>query len=178
MNLAIEDIVLRRPEQEDVDALYHFKNDPEVAGLLGGFSLGYAKADLSSWVEYHRTKANEALWVIADSDSNACLGHVGLYDIDHRVALAEFAIMLGDKSVWGRGLGKRITHAVVQYGFEWLNLNRIELSALVSNERAIHIYHSIGFRSEGVRRQAQFKDGRYLDIQLMAILRDEFAPKV
>lgn len=174
MNLTVETTVLRRPEPKDVDALYSYKNDPSVAGLLGGFSLGYAKADMTNWVEYHRTCTNEALWVIADGNDDRCLGHVGLYNIDHRVSAAEFAIMLGDKNSWGKGLGTTITREVVRYGFDWLKLNRIELSVLTTNPRAMHIYSSIGFNQEGVKRQAQYKNGQYLDVQLMAILRDEF----
>ncbi len=176
MNLEIDNVILRCPEPGDVDALYSFKNDPEVATLLGGFSKGYSKADLSNWVEYHRTCSNEQLWTIADSVDNRCLGHVGLYNIDHRIAVAEFAIMLGDKTTWGKGLGKKITYEVVQYGFQWLNLNRIELSVLAGNDRAKHIYSSIGFVTEGTKRQAQFKDGNYIDLHLMAVLRNEFSP--
>lgn len=173
MHHLVEGHLLRKPEPRDVEALYQQKNDPEVASLLGGFTTGYSREDLSRWVEYHRTRAGEALWVIAKADTDRAVGHVGLYEIDHRIRTAEFAIMLGDKSAWGKGLGRACTEFAVRYGFEQLNLNRVSLQVLATNTRARGLYESIGFVVEGTLRQAQFKDGAYVDVILMSILRSE-----
>jgi RimJ/RimL family protein N-acetyltransferase len=174
MNHLLGSVSLRKLEPRDIEALYTFKNDPEVATLLGGFSTGYAERDLAEWLEYHRKRADEVLWTIASADTDECLGHVGLYRIDHRVRSAEFAIMLGHKPSWGQGLGKRVSAFVIDYGFDWLNLNRLELEVLASNKRAIALYEALGFRREGVKRQAQFKAGGYVDVILMAVLREEW----
>ncbi|MEZ4223852.1 MAG: GNAT family protein [Polyangiaceae bacterium] len=174
MNFSLEGALLRRPEPKDVDALYAQKNDPEVANALGGFSMGYARADISEWVERHRRMGGELIWVIAATSDDTCLGHVGLYNIDHRIRKAEFAIMLGAKERQGQGLGKRVTRFVLDYAFDNLNLNRVELSLLASNARAKRLYDSLGFVQEGVQRQAQFKNGEYLDVILMSLLRDEW----
>lgn len=175
VNFQIDDLVLRRPEPQDAEALYRQKNDPEVANLLGGFSLGQSRADIVDWIERHRRMPNEALWVIAQAKDDQCLGHVGLYQIDHRVRSAEFAIMVGESSAQGKGIGKKVTRFVVRYGFEMLNLNRIQLSFLATNARARALYESLGFQHEGVQRQAQYKQGAYVDVVLMSLLRDEWA---
>jgi len=177
MRIVLGDVFLRRPEPRDADALVAQKNDPEVALQLGGFSRGYSHADVVEWVERHRKAADEALWVIAEAANDRCLGHVGLYRIDHRVRSAEFAIMIGDRQVQGRGLGKLVTRAVLAYGFEMLNLNRIDLNFLATNVRARHLYEGLGFKHEGTLRQAQFKSGKYVDVEVMSILRDEFQPR-
>lgn len=171
--IALGEVVLRRPEMEDVEALYHQKNDPAVASLLGGFSTGYSREDLRRWVEAHRTRADEVLWVIASAEDGRCLGHVGLYQIDHRIRSAEFAIMLGDRAAQGRGLGRLCTRFMVEYGFRELNLNRISLQVLATNERALGLYRSLGFREEGRLREAQYKGGTYIDVVMMGILRSE-----
>jgi RimJ/RimL family protein N-acetyltransferase len=174
MNHFLDDVVLRRPETKDLEALYRQKNDPEVAEQLGGFSRGYSRADIVDWLERHRRASDEVLWAIADAQDDACLGHAGLYRIDHRVRSAEFAIMIGERAAQGRGLGKKITQFALRYGFEDLNLHRIELSFLSSNDRARRLYEGVGFKEEGVLRAAQYKAGRYLDVVLMSILRNEF----
>ncbi len=175
MNYQLGSFLLRRPEPEDLKALYQQKNDPQIASLLGGFSVGYAMADLEEWLEYHRKTTNEALWVVVDAEnSNECVGHVGLYNIDFRIGMAEFAILLGNPRVWGKGLGKACTNFALQYGFNELNLNRIYLSVLATNERAIMLYHSLRFAEEGRLRQAQYKNGHYVDVLLMSILREEY----
>ena len=176
MNYILGDYILRRPELTDLEAFYVQKNDPEIATLLGGFTLGYAMADLRDWLEYHRKRNDEVIWAIVEKAREKCVGHVGLYQIDHRIRDAEFAIMLGDRTVWGRGLGKACTRLTIDYGFRELNLNRIHLSVLATNERAIHLYHSLGFQDEGRLRQAQFKKGQYIDVVLMSMLRSEYEP--
>ena len=155
MHYTIAGYLLRKPEPGDVEALYAQKNDPEIGTLLGGFTTGYARKDLEGWVEFHRTHRAEVLWVIADADTDAPVGHVGLYEIDHRIRTAEFAIMLGQKSVWGKGLGRACAEFAVRYGFEQLNLNRVSLQVVANNERAHGLYSSIGFVEEGRLRQAQ-----------------------
>lgn len=176
MNHTIEGCVLRRPEPRDVPVLYQQKNDPAVAPFLGGFSTGYSEADLADWLDLHRKRRDEVLWVIARADNDVCLGHVGLYQIDYRIRSAEFAIMLGDRSTWGKGLGTACTRFAVDYGFGQLNLNRIHLSVLSSNERAVALYERIGFQREGALRQAQYKGGQYLDLIVMSLLRSEYEP--
>ena len=174
MNLRVGTVVLRKPEPGDIGPLYAQKNDPDVAGLLEGFALGYARQDLAEWIETHRRRKDEVVWVIADAQSDLCLGHVGLYRIDHRVRSAELAIMLGAKDRWNQGLGTEVCRSVVAHGFRMLNLNRIEIRVLENNARARHLYGKLGFHQEGTLRQAQFKAGRHLDVVVMSLLRAEY----
>lgn len=168
------DVMLRRPEPKDLDALYVQKNDPELGALLGGFHRGYSRADLQAWLEAHRTARDEVLWAIADPRSDACLGHVGLYKIDHRVGTAEFAILLGARPWWGKGVGKACTAFAVSYAFAQLNLRRVYLEVLATNDRAAALYRKLGFKDEGRLRQHQFKNGSYVDVLLMGLMRDEW----
>ncbi len=169
-----DNYILRKPEPKDIEALYVQKNNAEVVSLLGGFNNGYTRQDLANWVDFHRGCKDEILWIIAEKQTDACVGHVGLYKIDHRVRCADFAIMIGDKSAWGEGLGTDCTKFALDYGFNELNLNRITLTVLQTNPRAISLYRKIGFKDEGVLRQAMYKGGRYIDLILMGILRNEY----
>ncbi len=174
MNHRLDNCVLRCPELRDVPSLYAFKNDPEVAALLGGFNAGLTTTDIVEWIEHHHKRNDEIVWIIADKERDGCIGHVGLYHIDYRVRSAEFAIMIGAKDWWGRGLGRSVTRYMVKWGFTELNLNRVSLSLLATNERAHRLYKSIGFVEEGHLREAQFKNNAYVDLILMSILRKEF----
>ena len=172
--IEVGEVVLRALEPQDADSLYLFRNDWSVIQSLGGFSAGYSRANLVDWIRRHSNRADEVLWTIAVPATNECIGHVGLYQIDNRVRKAEFAIVIGDRRWWGRGLGKRITEAVVAWGFSQLNLHKITLGVLTHNTRAVHIYEALGFRSEGVLHDEQFRDGKYLDLMLMAIFEAEW----
>ena len=169
------DAVLLRPlEPADLEALHQQKNDLEIANMLVGFSSGYTMADLRDWLEHHRKRQDEVLWAIVDRESQRCLGHVGLYQIDLRARVAEFGIIVGDKSSWNRGIGRTSTRLAVEFAFRELNLNRVQLRVLATNERAIRLYGSMRFREEGRLREAQFKDGRYVDVIVMGVLRSEY----
>ena len=55
-----------------------------------------------------------------------------------------------------------------------MNLNRIELSVLKNNLRAINFYKKIGFKEEGINRQAIYKNGEFVDVIIMGILKEDF----
>ncbi len=166
--------IIRPFELDDVDSLYLQKNNYEIAALLGGFSTGYSRSDLSEWIEFHRKKSDELLWAIADKKNNVCVGHVGFYKIDYRVGSAEIAVMIGQSGLWGKGLGRRCIEFMIGFGFNELNFNRIYLSVLSTNQRAIQLYRQTGFVDEGVLRQAQYKNSHYIDLVLMGLLREEY----
>jgi RimJ/RimL family protein N-acetyltransferase len=162
---------LRKPEHTDVDALHRFKNDHSVAALLVGTSTGRLRANQQHWVEAHGNANDWALWSIADSDDRV-IGDVGLYNIHAVHRSAEFGIVV-DRSTWGKGIGTRVMRAMVDYGFDELKLQRIELHVLADNERAIAVYRKLGFREEGRLRRAVFKGARLHDVLVMAVLSDE-----
>lgn len=166
-------IGLRKFEPRDIPALYAFRNDREVTSGLGGFSTGYTVSDLERWIDHHNSRADEVMYAIVDSDDEV-LGHVGLYRVDSRVRKAGFGILIGRTESQGRGVGRAVSQWMIDFGFQELNLNKISLSVLSSNERAFHLYKSLGFVEEGVQRQDQYRNGVYLDVVMMSILRSEW----
>lgn len=174
MNIELGDIVLRQPEERDAPLLYRYRNDREVVESLGGFSRGFSLAEVEDWIKRHRAAKNEVLWVIASGDTDECIGHVGIYDIDHRVRSGEFGILIGDKARWGKGIGRTATLAAMRYAFEELNLHRLHLTALRSNKKAIGLYERLGFQHEGLLREAQFRAGAYADVVIMSMLESEW----
>jgi RimJ/RimL family protein N-acetyltransferase len=66
---------------------------------------------------------------------------------------------------------------MLQHAFGDLNIHRVYLSVLADNARAIRLYERIGFRHEGVQREAVFKCGRYIDLLTMAALASDQAAR-
>ncbi len=82
--------------------------------------------------------------------------------------------MIGDKNNRGKGIGYFAVTEMINHAFLNLNLHRIELDVLASNIAAQKLYEKCGFVKEGTRRQAVFKQGKYIDMYVYAILREEF----
>ena len=164
---------MRPPESRDVDDLLPIKNDPEIAALLVGTTRPWSRASLQNWVEHHRTARDEAFFVIADP-ADRPVGYAALYRIDRAAGNAEFGILLGDKLVWGKGIGSRVTRFMVEYGFDVLDLRRVFLEVLETNARAKRVYDKLGFTVEGRLRQHQVKDGQPVDVFVMGLLRTDY----
>jgi RimJ/RimL family protein N-acetyltransferase len=62
------------------------------------------------------------------------------------------------------------------YGFNTLNLDRIELRVIDNNIRAKEIYKRLGFAEEGRLRRAAFVNGKPVDVMIMGLLREDFRP--
>ena len=63
---------------------------------------------------------------------------------------------------------------LVEYGFNILNLNRIELEVYDFNIQAIKSYKKVGFLEEGQKRQATYINGEYHGVIIMSILKEEW----
>lgn len=102
------------------------------------------------------------------------IGNFTLKDHDWRNRSAVVGISIGESEHWGQGYGTEAMQIGLRYGFWELNLHRIELEVLRTNERAIHSYEKVGFQREAIRRQALFRGGAYQDFVVMGILRKEW----
>ena len=73
-----------------------------------------------------------------------------------------------------RGLGRRILRELIRIGFRELGAHRLFLDVYEDNARARHLYKSLGFRYEGVMREAAQRDGAWCNLHLMSILESEY----
>lgn len=175
-----ERIRFRAIDRDDLPTFVKWINDPEVRQ---GIYLPFSMADEEDWFDRMRAlpadEHNLAIEVCEPAegegkDSWKMIGSCGFFKLDGRNRSSEFGIMIGDKSYWNKGLGTEAVHLLVQHGFNTLNLNRIYLRVFENNPRAIRAYEKAGFTHEGRLRQAEFKDGKYIDLLVMSILEDEF----
>ena len=90
------------------------------------------------------------------------------------LVVATLGIVIGEKEYWGKGYGTEAVKTMLRYAFHELGLNRVELETYSFNPRAQRCYERAGFRREGVRRGALYRDGKFHDIIIMGILREEF----
>jgi diamine N-acetyltransferase len=176
-----EHIRFRGVEREDLPTFVRWLNDPDVIqGIL--FRSPISQADEENWFERMiKRPPDEHVFGIEAKESGAAgvetwklIGTFAFDHIDWRNRSAEFGIMIGDKTYWNQGYGTEAVRLLAQHGLKTLNLNRIFLHVFENNPRAIRAYEKAGFVHEGRERQAEFKDGRYIDVLRMSMLKDEF----
>jgi len=87
--------------------------------------------------------------------------------------MAWLAIGLGPDH-WDQGYGQEAMRLLLAFGFQELNLYRVQLTVFSYNPRAIRVYEKLGFQREGVFRQALHRDGQRHDMLLYGLLRPEW----
>jgi RimJ/RimL family protein N-acetyltransferase len=166
-------VYLRPLEKEDAATVQVWVNDPEVTRHL----LVYRPMSLLAEEEFiaNRSRDEHGIGVmIVARESDRPVGATGLHAIDARHRTARFGILIGEKDCWGRGYGTEATRLMVDLAFATLNLNRVALEVVASHDRACRCYERVGFRREGLLRQGYFGEGRYWDLIVMGLLREEW----
>jgi RimJ/RimL family protein N-acetyltransferase len=102
------------------------------------------------------------------------IGSVGFHYVNPENRKATLGIVIGDKRFWSKGYGTDIMRTMLRFGFEEMNLRRIDLSVDADNARAIACYRKCGFVEEGRLREHRYARGAYSDQLWMGILREEF----
>ena len=102
------------------------------------------------------------------------IGTIGLENINHINRTATLGIFIGDKEHRSNGYGTEAIRLILDYGFNYMNLNNIKLDVMEFNERAQKCYKKCGFKEYGRRRKSNFTNGKYYDVVQMDILAEEF----
>lgn len=165
-------VMLRPLEESDLEKIAAWRNNPEVAATL--VNVHESLDMVRDWYERIKTSRRERNFIIIDKESGKAIGHAGLAQLNFVNRNAELFIIIGEPAFWGRGYGRDVVRALLSYGFQELNLARIYLDTVAFNERALRCYKACGFVEEGRLRKARFKQGRYHDVILMSILREEW----
>jgi RimJ/RimL family protein N-acetyltransferase len=128
----------------------------------------------AEWYERASKSTDGYTFGICTLDENILIGNCSLFEISQKNRVATFGIFVGNKEYWGKGYGSDATRIMLRFAFDELNLNRVQLEVYAFNQRAIRAYEKVGFVHEGTRRAALFREGRYHDIHMMAILSEEW----
>jgi RimJ/RimL family protein N-acetyltransferase len=171
-----ERVFLRPAERSDIPLFVSWLNDAQTTSFLN-MRAPMSQAMEEKWFEgmLERQGKDGFHFVICLIEDGRPIGTMGLFGIDYVNGHGGIGISIGDKELWGKGLGTDAMFALLDFGFGMLRLERLWLEVYDFNTRARRSYDKCGFTLEGVERHAVYKQGRYLDVQLMSILADEWA---
>ncbi|MFE4577921.1 GNAT family N-acetyltransferase [Streptomyces chartreusis] len=169
-----ERTVLRPFTEADAAVMAEIIEDPEVVRFTGEASEEFSLERLRSWYGSRSAQNDRLDLAVTDRATGELVGEVVLYEWDATARSCTFRTLVGPRGR-GRGIGTEATRLIVSHGFEQLGLHRIQLEAYGHNPRALRVYEKVGFVVEGVRREADFRDGQWLDWVMMAVLDHEWA---
>ena len=106
--------------------------------------------------------------------NDIAIGRVGIYHIDAYNKIGSIGYWLG-KDFSGQGLITKVCSILIDYAFEKMNLNRIEIKCGTKNNKSKAIAERLQFTQEGIIRQGEFVNNSFIDLYLFSMLKHEWA---
>lgn len=155
---------------EDAEIYVKWLNNFRVTDGLGTSNSVISLESEKEWISQNSSKYQFAIVRLED---DKLIGNCGLQEIDHLRQCAVVGLFMGEEENRNKGYGQEVLNLLIDYGFNYLNLNNIMLRVFSFNERAISCYKKVGFKEIGRRRQSYYLNCKYYDEVYMDILREE-----
>ena len=136
------------------------------------YPLGEAQRYISRMQNECKAGSSVTFVIEKKVDKGFC-GLIEVRDIDREHSQGELSFWL-DIKAWGHGYMSEVIHAIVRYGFEVLNLNRLYAYHMQRNPATGRVLEKNGFKQEGLLRQRVQKWGQYEDVAILAILKQDW----
>ena len=170
-----ERIDLRPLVEADADGPYvSWFNDAETCRGNSHHVRPYSAADARAYIARVAAAPDQLVLAIERREDGRHIGNIALQAINPVYRTAELSIMVGERDAWGQGYASEAARLLCDHGFRALNLNRIGCGTFAANAGMRRVAERLGMREEGVRRQAAFKDGAYVDVVEYGVLRAEY----
>ncbi|SFM98493.1 Protein N-acetyltransferase, RimJ/RimL family [Formivibrio citricus] len=173
--LAADRLYLRPLESEDADGPYpSWLNDQEICSGNSHHVLPYSRDAARDYIRSLVAHRDQLTLAIVLREGQQHVGNIALQKWDRLGRSAEFAILLGERSCWGTGIGFEAAKLVLTHGFTAMNLHRIHCGTFADNAGMIALAKKLGMSEEGRRREAVFKDGQFVDVVEFGLLKNEY----
>lgn len=121
------------------------------------------------WISNQRKRVRNT--IIVAEINGVLIGFLNFYQDTRRRLIHQGEFGMGVNKEWrDQGIGKALLTALLTWAETEPLLEKLRLEVFATNERAIHLYTSLGFREEGqLMKQVKTDDGRYIDLLLMSL---------
>jgi len=162
---------LRPPKPEDAVPMVGWFEDLETTLFLGRRSPPTVEME-NEWLERTARDANSVVWVI-EVDGRA-VGTTGIREIDWKNGFGTTGTMIGDRSLWGKGIGRETMQLRARYAFTQLPLRKLKSSYFDGNTASGRAQAAAGYREVGRYRADRYVDGKWVDEVMTEVMREDW----
>ncbi|MBN1472356.1 MAG: UDP-4-amino-4,6-dideoxy-N-acetyl-beta-L-altrosamine N-acetyltransferase [Syntrophaceae bacterium] len=162
---------LRSIRAEDKGKIYGWRNLPDVAKYMYT-DHQITKEEHNHWFEQIINDKSRKYWIIVYDNEE--VGLVNLYDIDTQNERCSWAFYITNLNLRGKGVGSLVEYHTLNHVFGRLRYNKLCCEVLIFNQSVIKMHKSFGFQQEGLFRQHRIKNGQFVDVVALAILKSEW----
>ncbi len=169
-------VVLRPTEKQDLELLHTWENDAELMMYSRSMPLNFRSvAQLEAQFEERQKEERNFYLIIELVETGEPIGTARLEQRDWgNIKTGHLGTYIAKKELWGKGLGRQITVALLEMAFIQLNAGRCDAGSVEYNRRAHRTLMGCGFRKSGTYRKVHYVNGRKWDHFYFDLLRDEY----
>ena len=161
---------LRQITEADLEHIFKGLSHPEVIKYYG---VNYSSPEetweqLEWYAELERTHTG-IWWAITLSQTKEFCGAIGYNNrgTEHRKAEIGFWLL---PEYWKKGIVREAMEPVLEYGFQELNLHRIEAFVEEDNISSKKALQKMHFQQEGIMRDSEIKNGNFISVAVFSRL--------
>ena len=171
-------LILRGMRVSDAADMFAYAKDPAVTEFLTWYPHANAE-ETRQYLTYvgQRYRTGDFYdWAVVDQESGHMIGTCGFTSFNCPSDSAEVGYVL-NPAYQGRGLATEAVRRVIRFGFEELELHRIEAHFMEGNDASRRLMERVGMTFEGFARESMKIKGKYCTVGTCAVLRGELEKK-
>lgn len=161
-----EHVILRKMEIQDTDDIVRWRNDEKVRSRFIYQGLFTRESHLN-WIRTMCDTGKAAQMMIIDKETNKAIGSAFIRDIDRIHHKGEYGLFIGEEVSRGKGIGREVTHLMLEYGLGELGLHRIYSRVLEDNVISLRSALKGGLEQEGLAIDDVCIDGTYRNVVML-----------
>lgn len=173
--LETDRLILRKVTLNDVEDMFSYGSDEDVSKYVT-WETHQSLSDTKEFVEFilNQYKMGKiAPWGIEHKESGKFIGTIDFVWWEPKHKSAEIGYVIS-KEFWGKGLTTEAAKGLISFGFEKMDLVRIQARCFLENIGSKRVMEKTGMSLEGIIRRGMFAKGEHRDLRLYSILKEEF----
>jgi [ribosomal protein S5]-alanine N-acetyltransferase len=159
-------LLLRQFIESDLNNIYRGLSDPDVIKYYGVHykTLEETKKQIE-WFAQLEKDGTGIWWAICSPDNTNFYGAIGLYYLNRQLQTAEIGFWLMP-AFWGKGIITESAQLAIDYGFNQMQLKRIEAEVETENSLSKQVMKTLQFLHERTKKDCEIKNGRYISLDV------------
>jgi len=167
-------VALRKITKEDYENFFAIENVMESRLLMNdGIPFPPTDADHEKFLSEISSEKDDYMFGIELKDEKLFIGTIAVYSVNWKNGTCHVGASIGPE-YQGKGYGTDSMKVLVDFIFNYMNINKVKLQVFGYNKRAICSYEKCGFLLEGTLKEELFRFGKYHDIYVMGLLRRDW----
>ena len=172
--IKLNNIGIRAIESDDLKIIKEWRNDEDLRRYFREYR-DFSKGQIMEWYEGMIRSKDFEMFVIEDLSNNEVVGVTGLTYIDWVNRHCDVHFYVGKNSDWiDEKIAPTAINLILDYGFNYLNMNKLWAEIYEIDQKKLQFFKSKGFKVDAILRDHYFYDGKYVNSNILSLLRNEY----